>query len=70
MDINKLLGKMVENGFNKTTFAKAIDMPYQTFIRKLEGGEKSFTLGEVQRMALALNCSEAEFKLIFLARMS
>lgn len=56
MNRNKLLGCMAENGYNRSTFAIAIDMPYYTLLDKLRGRTK-ISVDEAEKMVQALNIS-------------
>lgn len=66
MNINKLKGKIVENGMTKEQFAAAICMNYATLCRKLKKPEK-ITIAEAAKMKIALNLTEADAIEIFLA---
>lgn len=66
MNINKLKGKIVENGMNNARFAAAIGINYATLCRKLKAPEK-ITIGEAAKMKIALNLTDADAIEIFLA---
>ena len=62
-NINLLKGKIVASGYNLTEFAKAIDMPYTTFSRRLSSGIVGSD--EIEKMARILNLTAEEIKSIF-----
>jgi hypothetical protein len=64
MNIPKLRGKMVENGYNVEGFAVALGMDRTTLYRKLNEGEK-FTVGEAQKINTVLNLTKDEAHDIF-----
>lgn len=65
MNINKLKGKIVENGLNVETLAKLINMNRSSLYRKLNDGDR-FTIGEAVRIKEALGLADAEACEIFL----
>lgn len=66
MNVLKLKGKIVENGFNNLSFAEAIGLPVSTFYRRLESDGVDFTIGEIQRIVKALKLTKYEAIEIFL----
>lgn len=66
MNINKLKGKVVENGMSNPLFAAEIGMDYSTLLRKYKAPEK-ITIAEAAKMKIALNLTDAEAIEIFLA---
>ena len=66
MNINKLKGKIVENGMNVEKLAEAIGSERSALYRKLADAEK-ITIGEAARMKEALSLTDAEAFEIFLA---
>lgn len=66
MNINKLRGKIVENGMNVEMLADKIGIDRSSLYRKLNNWEK-ITIGEAVRMKDALRLSDAEAYDIFLA---
>lgn len=66
MNINKLKGKIVENGLKNEQFADMIGIDRSTFYRKLNNFEK-ITIGEAVKMKEALELSDAEACEIFLS---
>ncbi len=66
MNINKLKGKIVENGLKNEEFAEMLGIDRSTFYRKLNNAEK-ITIGEACKMKDVLNLSDAEACEIFLA---
>lgn len=66
MKINKLKGKIVENGMSCPQFAESIGMNYSTLLRKFKAPEK-ITVGDAAKMKIALNLNDEEASEIFLA---
>lgn len=66
MNVNKLKGKIVENGMNVEKLAEAIGTERSSLYRKLNDAEK-ITIGEAVRMKDALSLTDAEAYEIFLA---
>ena len=65
MKVNKLKGKIVENGMSYPQFAAAIGMNYSTLLRKFKAPEK-ITVGDAAKMKVALNLSNEDANEIFL----
>ena len=65
MKVNKLKGKIVENGMSYPQFAAAIGMNYSTLLRKFKAPEK-ITVGDAAKMKVALNLSNEDASEIFL----
>lgn len=65
MDLNKLKGKIVEKGWNVETLAEHIGVDRSSMYRKLNKFEK-ITIGEAQKIRIALNLSNEEASSIFL----
>lgn len=57
MNINKLNSCMVEKGYNRKSFAKALGMPYYTLTDKIKGRTK-FTIRDAERIIDALEIRE------------
>ena len=66
MNINKLKGKIVENGMNVERLADMMGVDRATLYRKLNNSEK-ITIGEALTMKKILGMSNAEAFEIFLA---
>jgi DNA-binding XRE family transcriptional regulator len=66
MNINKLKGKITENGLNVETLANRIGINRASMYRKLGNAEK-ITIGEARKIKAALNLTAAEATDIFLA---
>lgn len=66
VNVPKLKGKIIENGFTNSRFAKAINMPYATFFRRIENNGEDFTIGERERIVKVLNLTGREATDIFL----
>ncbi len=67
MNKAKLHGRIAEKGFNMTTLAKALKMPYPTLYRKLNGLTE-FTIGEAELTCEVLEIPLEERGLFFLSR--
>jgi DNA-binding XRE family transcriptional regulator len=66
MNVNKLKGKITENGLNVETLANRIGINRASMYRKLSNAEK-ITIGEARKIKAALNLTAAEATDIFLA---
>lgn len=66
MNVNRLKGKMVENGMNVEMLAKEIGINRASLYRKLNNAEK-ITIGEAVRIKDVLNMTDSEAHDIFLA---
>jgi DNA-binding XRE family transcriptional regulator len=66
MNVNKLKGKIAENGLNVETLANRIGINRASMYRKLNNAEK-ITIGEARKIKAALNLTAAEATDIFLA---
>lgn len=64
MNVLKLRGKMVEQGFNVETLASEIGVDRSTLYRKLNEGEK-ITIGDAQKIKIALGLTNDEARDIF-----
>lgn len=65
--INKLKGKIAEQGMNMTTFAKSIDLDYSSLYRRLEG-QVSFTVSDVEKIKKVLHLENEDIMNIFFAK--
>ncbi len=65
MNINKLRGKIVENGLNVDTLASSIGMNKSTFYRKMNNQGETFTIKEVNLIREKLSLSKEEAMSIF-----
>lgn len=69
MNVNKLRGKIVENGMTIEKFAERIGINRSTLYRRLGGGTcERFTVGEVRQMSEVLNLSSQDVVDIFFGR--
>lgn len=66
MNVNKLKGKIVENGINVETLAGIIGVDRASLYRKLNNCDK-ITIGEAVRIKDALKMSDKEAYEIFLS---
>lgn len=66
MNVNKLKGKIVENGMNIEMLAETIGIDRSSLYRKLNNAEK-ITIGEAAKIKTALLLSDEEAFEIFLA---
>ena len=65
--VNKLKGKVVEQGLTMTAFAKEIGMDYSSFYRRLDG-QVSFTVSDVETITRVLHLDSEEIVGIFFAK--
>ena len=65
--VNKLKGKIAEQGMNMTTFAKSIDLDYSSLYRRLEG-QVSFTVSDVEKITKLLHLENEDIVNIFFAK--
>lgn len=68
-DVAKLRGKITENNLTQEELAKIIEMDKSTLSRKLKTGE-SFTIGETNKLVIALHLTGEEAIKIFLPSLS
>lgn len=66
MNVNKLRGKLVENGMKVETLAELIGVDRSSMYRKLNNFEK-VTIGEASKIKTVLNLSNEDATDIFLA---
>lgn len=67
ININKLKGKIVENGYTMRSFAREIGMSESTLSRRLSKGMCSISIGEATRMAKILHLKSDDVHSIFFA---
>ncbi len=65
VNINKLKGKIVENGMNVELLAKKMNIDKTTLYRKLNDEGKNLTIREVNLMVKELKLSAEEIGAIF-----
>ena len=65
VNIPKLKGKMVEKGFTQARLAKSINVSLSTINQRFKQGGDAFTVGEVERIAMALQMSQQDVNEIF-----
>lgn len=65
MNVNKLKGKIVENGLNVESVSKSIGLDRSTFYRKLNSQGETFTVREVNLLRETLNLTKEEAMSIF-----
>jgi CRISPR/Cas system CSM-associated protein Csm2 small subunit len=65
-NIGKMLGKIVENGFNKSKFAKAMGMSTTTLKRKMYEEKYNFTIDESKKAKELLALTSIEYLEIFI----
>ena len=65
VDVLKLKAKMVEKGFTVASLANAIEIDKTTLYRRFADVGKTFTIGEIERIVLALDLTEQEAREIF-----
>ena len=64
MNANKLRGRIIENGMNIGEFCLRANFVRSTFDRKLNG-DSDFSRAEIERIASALDLTDAELHAIF-----
>lgn len=64
-NINKLVGKMAENGFTRKALAEALGITEITLRRKMLEADAEFNTSEILQIKELLNLTDAEFNLIF-----
>lgn len=65
--VNKLKGKVVEQGMTMTAFAKEIGMDYSSLYRRLDG-QISFTVSDVEVITKVLHLNNEDIVKIFFAK--
>ena len=63
---NKLMGKIVENGYTLQRFAEAMGMSAQALRNKMHKAEYEFTISESVRAMKLLNLTTEEYLVIFI----
>lgn len=67
MNVNKLKGKIVENGLNVSQLASFIGIDKTTLYRKLTSNGDTLTISEAEKIARTLNLSMEDVNAIFFA---
>jgi len=67
MNVNKLKGKIVENGLNVATLASKIGIDTSSFYRKMNNQGETFTVKEVNLICKHLSLTKEEALSIFFA---
>lgn len=65
--VNKLKGKVAEQGMTMTAFAKEIDLDYSSLYRRLEG-QTSFTVADVEKITRVLHLENEDIINIFFVK--
>ena len=65
VNIPKLKGKMTEKGFTQARLAKSINVSLSTINQRFKQGGDAFTVGEVERIVMALQMSQQDVNEIF-----
>lgn len=65
VNVNRLKGKLVENGATVEEMARFIGVSAATIYRKLQNNGESFTIGEASRIAGFLHLTPDEATAIF-----
>ena len=68
VNVNKLKGKIVENGLNVSELAALIGVDKATFYRKLSANGKNFTIKEADLIAEKLCLNRDEVNSIFFSQ--
>lgn len=66
VNINKLKGKIIENGFTVATLAEKIGVDRATLYRKMSNNGDTMLIRDANNIAAALNLTPAEAASIFL----
>jgi DNA-binding phage protein len=69
VNINKLKGKIVENGLNTEKLADNIGIDRSTLYRKINNNGETFTIKEADLIVKALNLTAEEAKAIFFSQL-
>lgn len=64
-NINKLKGKITENGYNLKSLSKEMDLCELTLRRKINNNNSEFTLSESLKIKKILNISNQDYLEIF-----
>lgn len=65
VNVNKLKGKIVENGINVDILAEKMGVDKSTLYRKIAANGENFTIGDVDAMAQILHLTRDEVNGIF-----
>lgn len=65
--VNKLKGKVAEQGMTMTAFAKEIDLNYSSLYRRLEG-QTFFTVADVEKITRVLHLENEDIVNIFFVK--
>lgn len=65
MNVNKLKGKIVENGLNVSQLASSIGIDRTTLYRKLTSNGDTLTISEAEKISKVLNLSMEDVNAIF-----
>jgi transcriptional regulator with XRE-family HTH domain len=65
VDVNRLRGKIIENGMTQTRLAEKIGMTKSTMSRRLSKGGVDFSIGEVCEISRVLHLSQEDAANIF-----
>ena len=68
VNVNKLKGKIVENGMTVTTLAEKIGMDRATLYRKLSNNEESMLVKDANAIVSAMNLTSEEALAIFFSQ--
>lgn len=68
VNVNKLKGKVVENGMNITELADKVNIDKATMYRKLNVNGESFTIKEADLIAKVLKLTLEEINSIFFSQ--
>jgi multidrug efflux pump subunit AcrB len=68
VNVNKLRGRLVENGVTVEDVAKALNVSAATIYRKLQANGESFTIGEASGIMQFLHLTPDEATSIFFSR--
>lgn len=68
VNVNKLKGKIVENGMSVQELAELVNIDKATFYRKLNANGETFLIREADAISKALNLTGEEVNAIFFSQ--
>jgi len=68
VNVNKLKGKIVENGMSVEKLAGTIGVDKATIYRKLNANGENFSIGEADKIVKVLSLNAAEAQAIFFSQ--
>lgn len=68
VNVNKLKGKLIENGLNVEAMADKMGIDGATLYRRLSNNGNTFTIGEADQISKILNLTKDEVNAIFFSQ--